>query len=121
MKGRRTLVLGATERQDRYANLAILKLRAHGHEVVAVGARAGRVGDVEIQTSIPAGVEIHTVTLYMNPHNQQPWVKAILDLRPVRILFNPGTEHPALAAEAERLGIEPVVGCTLVMLSVGTF
>jgi predicted CoA-binding protein len=119
--GKCTLVLGATERTDRYANVAIRKLRRYGHDVVAVGLRPGQVEDVTIMTEIPKDFPIDTVTLYMNPFNQIPWQPKILDLQPKRIIFNPGTEDLGFEAMAEAKGIEPVVGCTLVMLSAGTF
>jgi hypothetical protein len=45
----------------------------------------------------------------------------ILDLQPKRIIFNPGTENEELIRQAKQNGIEPVIGCTLVMLSVGTY
>ncbi len=115
------MVLGATERPDRYANLAVRKLRQFGHDVVAVGARSGQIDDVMIHTSIPEGVQVHTVTLYMNPHNQGPWQSKLLALRPKRIIFNPGTEDLGFQHEAEEAGVETVIGCTLVMLSAGTY
>ena len=117
----KTLVLGATERSDRYANLAVKRLRAYGHEVVAVGLRPGMIDDVPIHTEIPENAAIDTVTLYMNPINQRPWRDRILALKPKRIIFNPGTENADMESAAEENGIEPVIGCTLVMLSAGTY
>ena len=64
---------------------------------------------------------IDTVTLYLNPKNQQEYYDYILDLQPKRIIFNPGTENDELIRQAKQNGIEPVIGCTLVMLSVGTY
>ena len=121
MAGKRTLVLGATDRRDKYANMAIRRLRQFGHEVIAVGARAGMVDDVPIFTSIPVGVEVDTVTLYLNPFNQQAYREQIIGLKPKRIIFNPGTENLDLGSQAEENGIEPVIGCTLVMLSAGSY
>ena len=89
--------------------------------MIAVGARAGSVDDVTIGTSIPDDIEVDTITLYLNPYNQQAYRKKMIELRPKRIIFNPGTENLDLEAEAEEAGIEPVIGCTLVMLSAGTF
>jgi uncharacterized protein len=121
MAGKHTLVLGATERMDRYANLAVRKLRQYGHDVIAVGLRKGMIEDTPIHTSIPEGMPVDTVTLYMNPFNQEAWLQQLLELRPRRIIFNPGTENLGFASQAEDLGIEPVTGCTLVMLSAGTY
>lgn len=121
MQGHHTLVLGASTRPDRYANIAVRRLRSHGHPVTAVGLKEGTIEDVAIVKGIPAGTSVHTVTLYLNSENQRPWEEQLLALRPQRIIFNPGAENERLAAAAEAEGIEAVEGCTLVMLSVGTF
>ena len=47
MRSKKTLVLGASPNPERYSNRAMLKLRAHGHAVVAVAKRKAIVGDVE--------------------------------------------------------------------------
>ena len=47
---KKTLVLGASLKQDRYSNIAIHKLRENKHQVVAIGMREGVVKDVAITT-----------------------------------------------------------------------
>jgi uncharacterized protein len=118
---KKTLVLGASENSSRYSFLAVQRLRAHGHPVVAIGKKAGNVGDVAIQKEHVAESEIDTVTLYLNPQNQQQYYDYILGLRPRRIIFNPGTENDDLMQKARENGIQPVVACTLVMLSTGQY
>lgn len=115
------MVLGASDNPSRYSYLAIRKLTSHGHLVVAVGRKGGKVGEVQIQTGTTDLQNVDTVTLYLNPANQQPYLDYILNLKPKRIIFNPGTENDALIDAAKEKGIEPVIGCTLVMLSVGTY
>ena len=63
----KTLVLGASTDPSRYANKAIRLLRAHHHEVVAVGKDEGSVAGVDILHEVPTGEKIDTVTLYLNP------------------------------------------------------
>lgn len=116
-----TLVLGASENPARYSNMAIKRLRLHGRPVKAVGLKAGRVGDVPIETGLPAFENIHTVTLYLNPLHQQMYYSYILSLRPRRIIFNPGTENDELAQLAESSQIQPVEACTLVLLATGQY
>lgn len=101
--------------------MAVRKLRNHGHEVVAVGRKKGMVQDVAIETETPALSNIDTVTLYLNPQNQQPYYDYILGLNPKRIVFNPGTENEELEELAKDKGIQTVEGCTLVMLSIGAY
>ena len=119
--GKTTLVLGASANPERYSNLAVKSLLAHGHPVIAVGRREGAIGDQPIRTAVPDGSGIDTVTLYLNRHNQAAWEKTILDLSPARIIFNPGAENPDLAAAAEARGIEVLEACTLVMLSTAQY
>lgn len=121
MEGKTTVVLGASSNPSRYSYLAIRKLRNYQHPVIAIGKKKGAVGDVEIGTEhIPVN-GVHTITLYLNPTNQKEYFDYILNLQPKRIIFNPGTENDELIKAARNKGIEPVIGCTLVMLSVGTY
>ncbi len=116
-----TVVLGASPLPHRYANIAVRRLRAAGHSVVAVGRHAGAIGDVTIQPTWPEGIRVDTVTLYLNPLNQEPWSGTIIVAAPRRIIMNPGTENPNLAERARAAGIEVVEACTLVMLSTGQY
>lgn len=118
---KKTVVLGASSNPSRYSYLAVNKLKAHQHPVVAIGKRKGTVGTVEIQTDHLPIDDVHTVTLYLNPQNQQEYYDYILSLHPKRIVFNPGTENEELMQQAKAAGIETVEGCTLVMLSIGMY
>lgn len=121
MNKKKTLVLGASTNPSRYSYLAIKKLQAHGHPVVAVGRRKGEVGGVSIETEPLEASGVDTVTLYLNPGNQEPYYDYIFGLNPKRIIFNPGTENEDLMQQAQSKGIEPIEGCTLVMLSTGMY
>ena len=118
---KKTLVLGASLKPVRYSNLAIRRLVGQGHPVVAIGRRAGEVEGVGILTGMPDLKDIDTVTVYLNEDNQKPFQEYILQLKPKRIIFNPGAENPQLRKLAAASGIEAVEACTLVMLSVGSF
>jgi predicted CoA-binding protein len=118
---KKTLVLGASPNPERYAYLAAQRLMTYGHPVVAVGGRAGHIGDLPIVTGQPELQDIDTVTLYLGPDRQHEQYEYILGLHPKRLIFNPGTENPELAELAVQQDIEVVEGCTLVMLSVGTY
>ncbi|RMG63332.1 MAG: CoA-binding protein [Bacteroidetes bacterium] len=123
MNSKPTLVLGASPNPYRYAHRAIEMLRDAGQEVLALGNRPGTVRDVDIHTD-PAAVSdqpLHTLTLYLNPGRQEPFYEQILAWKPQRVIFNPGTENPELAAKLAAAGIEPVYACTLVMLSTGQY
>lgn len=121
MAKKKTVVLGASDNPSRYSFLAVQRLRAYDHPVVAIGKKKGNIADQDIITERPEMNDVDTVTLYLNPQNQKPYYDYILSLNPKRIIFNPGTENDELAEMAEEKGIEPMEACTLVMLSTGQY
>lgn len=121
MSAKTTLVLGASNNPSRYSNMAINRLRSHNHPVVAVGKRQGIVAGTPLETETRKLQNVDTVTLYLNPANQQQYYQYILDLKPKRIIFNPGTENEELAGLARKKGIEAIEACTLVLLSTGQY
>ena len=118
---KKTLVLGASDNPSRYSFRAVHMLKNHGHEVVPVGIRKGQIAGISIHTDRPDETRIDTVTLYVAPHNQPAWYDYILNLKPRRILFNPGTENPELERLAQQQGIQTEEACTLVLLSIGQY
>lgn len=120
-ENKKTLVLGASSNPARYSYLAVQRLRAHQHPVVAIGRRTGQVGDVNIEKEKLKENDIDTITLYLNPKNQVEYYDYILNLHPKRIIFNPGTENDELIEKAKANNIQPVIACTLVMLSTGQY
>jgi uncharacterized protein len=121
MAGKKTVVLGASDNPSRYSYLAMNRLQAHQHPVVAVGRKETAVNGIEIHKAHIPAEGVDTVTLYLNPKNQVEYYDYILGLKPKRIIFNPGTENSELMQMAKQAGIQPVVACTLVMLSTGQY
>lgn len=118
---KKTLVLGASGNPSRYSYLAIQRLRAHGHPVVAVGRRHAKVADVNVDTTQEPFDQVDTITLYLNQKNQKEYYDYILSLHPKRIIFNPGAENQELASLARKNNIIPMEACTLVLLSIGQY
>ncbi|MGC4100139.1 CoA-binding protein [Ferruginibacter sp.] len=118
---KKTLVIGASENPARYSNLAVNRLMAKEHPVVALGAKAGKIGNTVIETEKKVFEGIDTVTLYLNPQRQKEYYDYILSLHPKRIIFNPGAENDELAELAQKNNILPQEACTLVLLSTGQY
>lgn len=116
-----TLILGASANPERYSFIATQRLKNHGHPVFPVGIKAGSINGETILTGKPLLPSIDTITLYVGPRNQSEWTDYILAIKPKRLIFNPGTENPALLSVAQQAGIECVEACTLVMLSLNTY
>jgi predicted CoA-binding protein len=121
MKTKKTVVLGASENPQRYSNLAINRLKQHGHPIVAIGRKEGNVNGTPIEVGHPPVKDVDTITLYLNPQNQVPHYEYMLSLNPKRIIFNPGTENDELTQLANEKGIDTLEACTLVMLSTAQY
>lgn len=117
MKNKKTLVLGATSKPEKYANIAINKLIEKGHSVLAIGQNAGEVAGIKIQTKAIPLKNINTVTLYINALRQRDYYNYIIAIQPKRVIFNPGTENPEFYQLLKSNGIEVEVACTLVLLA----
>lgn len=114
---KKTLVIGASLKPERYSNKAINKLVAYKQEVVAFGLREGTVAGVKIDTNLHGYKDVHTVTLYLNPERQKSYYDYIISLNPKRIIFNPGTENPTFQNMLKQEQIPFEESCTLVLLS----
>lgn len=118
----KTLVLGATTNETRYANIATKRLLKYGHEVVLLGNKEGEVSDHKILNEteeVPEGID--TVTMYLGERNQTNYESFILNLNPRRVIFNPGAENHALSQKLRNQGVETLNACTLVMLSTNQY
>eukprot|EP01029_Cantina_marsupialis_P025922 TRINITY_DN688300_c0_g1_i1.p1 TRINITY_DN688300_c0_g1~~TRINITY_DN688300_c0_g1_i1.p1 ORF type:complete len:120 (+),score=21.21 TRINITY_DN688300_c0_g1_i1:115-474(+) len=118
---RKTVVIGASLKEERYSNQCIRLLREHNIETVAVGNKAGKIEDVEIIVGRPCENKVETVAIYLSPKNQESYCDYIIGLKPERILFPPGTENPDFYRKANARGIETEEACPLVMLKTGIY
>ena len=86
-----------------------------------LGKATGNINSDKIETGFPKFEDIHTVTLYLSPANQLPYYQYIIDLKPKRVLFNPGTENPEFLKLLVESNIEAEEACTLVLLSLNEY
>lgn len=121
MRSKKTLVLGATVKPERYAFMALNNLTEKGHAVVAIGQNEGEVAGVKIQTKQIPLKNIDTVTLYLNPVRQRDYYNYIIGLKPKRVIFNPGTENPEFYQLLKANNIKVDVACTLVLLATNQY
>ncbi|MBC5841500.1 MAG: CoA-binding protein [Flavobacteriaceae bacterium] len=121
MRNKKTLVLGASTKPDRYAFKAINMLVGKGHSVLAIGQNSGEVAGIKIQTKAIPLKNIDTITLYLNPARQRDYYNYIIEAKPKRVIFNPGTENPEFYQLLELNDIKSEIACTLVLLSTNQY
>jgi len=118
---KKTLVLGVSLKENRYSNYAVQKLVKHHVTTVAFGLKAGVVAGVSIDTELVNYKNIDTVTLYLNPKRQMAYYNYIVNLKPNRVIFNPGTENADFYKILKNNNIHFEQACTLVLLSTNQY
>mgnify|MGYP003572027278 CR=1 FL=1 len=115
-------VLGASPKEDRYSNKAVLELVNHGHNVYPIHPLCAEIhGQPCYKQLDDIPCDIDTLTLYVIKEYSTELMDNIFALKPNRIIMNPGTENPLLESQAKEHDIEVIRGCTLVMLHTGQF
>ena len=118
----RVAIVGASRKESRYSNMAQRLLMDLGYPVVPIspfGEEILGVGGYRTLSKCPYPVD--TVTLYIGSVRVPTVLDDLLEKRPRRVVFNPGTENEAIRQELEREGIETLEACTLVLLRTGLF
>ena len=118
---KKTLIIGASSKSERYAYLAAERLLAHGHEIELLAKRPDVVFGKTIDTEKKAFKNIDTVTLYLSAQYQAEYYDYIVSLKPKRVVFNPGTENSEFAKLLTENGIVAEEACTLVLLGTGQY
>ncbi len=115
-------VLGASPKSERHSNQAVRALVKHGHRVIPVHPLLKQIAGVP---AVPAlshiDEEVDTLTLYVGPERGIRLLKEMIDLRPYRVIMNPGAESEKIEAQLTAKGIKVLRACTLVMLRTGQF
>jgi predicted CoA-binding protein len=116
------VVLGASPKPDRYAFLAMQKLRENGYHAVPVNPAFNEIlGEPCYRSISDVPDAIDTVTVYLGKARSDPLVDDIVAKNPRRIIMNPGAENETLADKARARGIEVEEACTLVLLQTRQF
>ena len=121
IKNKKTLVIGATAKPEKAVFKAIEMLVAKGHSVLALGQNTGEIAGIKINTKAIPVKNIDTISLYINPARQREYYNYIVDIKPKRVLFSPGTENPEFYQLLELNNIKYEAACTLVLLTLNKY
>ncbi len=121
-EGHHVAVLGASPKPARYANQCIRLLKQHGYRITPVHPRVERIEDLVVSSSLEEIADpVDTLTLYVGRKLLEPQTEAIVELRPRRVIFNPGTESRLVQSRLDQAGIPWLEACTLVMVKTDQF
>jgi predicted CoA-binding protein len=111
-------VVGASSDRRKYGNKALRAFRRQGYTVVPINPNATEVeGERAYPSVLDVPGPIDEATLYVPPEVGLVVVEELARKGVTRVWLNPGADDPAVVAKARRLGLEPVVACSI--LAVG--
>ena len=118
----RVVIVGASDKPDRYSHKAQLLLSQHGHEVVPVHPRLETIEGVPVVADLSQVTgQVDTVTMYVGAAISKGLADKLIGVKPQRVIFNPGAENPELQEKLSAAGIDVEEACTLVLLRTGQF
>ena len=113
-------VLGASTNRAKYGNKSVRAHLSQGWEVYPVNPRADRIEGLQAYRSLSeVPVKINRVTLYLPSKLGLEALPEIAAAAPQEFFVNPGAESDELIAEAKKLGLKPILACSIVDLGVG--
>lgn len=120
------LVIGASDKPDRYSNRAIKMLQDYGYQPVGIHPHLRVAEEAPVFPSIqdlPQDIrdDIHSVTMYVGAALSDKMTDDLSQLKPPRIIWNPGSENPQVQQKLTQQGIHNLEACTLVLLSTHQF
>jgi len=113
-------ILGASTNPEKYGNKAVRAFAEKGFTVYPVNPRAESVEGWTCYpdiASVPERPDV--VSLYLPPALVLNALPAIREKGCDELWLNPGTDTPEVIEAARRLGLNPVIGCSLVGLATG--
>jgi len=115
---RTVAVIGAGPDRHKFGNKSV---RAHawaGYTVYPIHPTAESVEGLPAYTSVAdVPVEkLERVTVYLPPAVGLKVLPAIATKNPDEVWFNPGADSPEVLAEARKLGLKVIAGCSIVNL-----
>jgi len=120
MQSEKVVVLGASPKRERYSNMAQRLLMEIGCTVIPVNPGQAEIEKLPVTRQLSEIVgPVDTVTMYVSPDVSEKLANELIRIKPSRVIFNPGTESPALQAALASQGITVQEACTLVLIRTG--
>ncbi len=112
-------VLGASADRSKFSNKAVRAYVQEGWKVYPINPKGGMIEGLQAYTSL-AEISGHVdrVTVYLPPPVAVKALAEIAKTNPNELYINPGAESEELVAAAEKLGLDPILACSIIEIGV---
>ena len=118
MSQKNVAVLGASADRAKYGNQSVRAHLKYGYKVFPVNPKGGEIEGLNVYKSLKDIPEKLTrITVYLPPALGMVVLDEIADVGCEELFLNPGAESDALLTKARELGLEPILACSIVDLS----
>lgn len=117
MSSRSVAIVGASRDRTKFGNKSVRAHLAKGWDVYPVNPGETEIEGLRCYASLDSiPTKLDRVSLYLPPPLGVKLLPSIAAVRPTEFFVNPAAESEELLAEAERLGLEPILACSIVDL-----
>jgi len=112
-------VIGASTDRAKFGNKCVRAYLAQGWDVYPINPKAGEIEGLRAYRSlaeVPA--KLDRVSLYLPPPAGIAVLPQIAAAGPEEFFVNPGAESDELVTEARRLGLRPIMACSILNIGV---
>ncbi|MBI1825455.1 MAG: CoA-binding protein [Planctomycetes bacterium] len=119
MSKKKVAIVGASADRSKYGNKSVRAHLDRGWEVYPVNPKGGEIDGLHVFASLEEIYDpIDRVSLYLPSEVGMAALPAIARLRPAEFFVNPGAESEELVDAARKLGLDPILACSIVDLGV---
>lgn len=112
-------IIGASSNRNKFGNKALRAFQQRGYSVYPVNPNEAEVEGLRTFGSVGEIPEdLNVVTVYVRPEALLPLLPGIAEKGCAELWLNPGTESEAVLAEAGRLKLNVIQGCSILAIGV---
>lgn len=111
-------ILGASADRTKFGNKSVRAHLHQGYEVYPVNPKGGTIEGLTVYrtlSEIPGGA-IERISVYLPPAVTIAALEEIASRGCEELWLNPGSESPEVIERAQELGLDPIMGCSIVNL-----
>ena len=115
--GRTVAVLGASRDREKFGNRAVRAFRHRGFRVIPVNLEASLIeGLPTFRSVLDVRHPIDMATVYLNRAPGLSVLDELAEKTIKEVWLNPGADDPQVVAKARSLGLETILGCSILAI-----